>query len=157
MIKTSRGSKMKIRYETPPSTMEMIREKFGPFDLDPCCEARTAKAPKFFTKKDDGLARSWFGRVFMNPPYGEMNLRRWMEKAWRESQRGVYVACLVPAQTGAVWFHEWVLRGKVNYLKGKVYFLLDGEKIGAPILHSLLVEFFPPAADTAKPSQEESK
>ena len=44
--------------------------------------------------------------------------------------------------------------GVINYLKGKVYFLLDGEKIGAPILHSLLVEFFPPAADTAKPSPD---
>lgn len=133
---------MKIRYETPPKTMDMIRKQWGPFDLDPCCEKRTAKAPRFFTKADDGLKRHWFGRVFMNPPYGEQNLRAWMKKAWEESRRdAVTVVCLVPAQTGSVWFHEWAMRGEIHFLKGKVYFLLDGEKIGAPILHSLVVEF----------------
>lgn len=123
--------------------MDYIREKWGPFDLDPCCEVRTAKAPHFFTRKDDGLKRAWFGRVFVNPPYGEKNLRAWMEKAWKESQsqRTHGVICLVPAQTGAVWFHDWALRGKIHYLKGKVYFLLYGKRIGAPILHSIIVEF----------------
>ena len=141
MIRTSRGASMKIRYETPPKTMDLIREKWGPFDLDPCCEKRTAKAPKFFTKKDDGLSRPWFGRVFMNPPYGDKNLDIWMEKAYDESSKGAKVFCLVPAQTGAKWFHRWAIHGKVHFLQGKVYFLLDGKKIGAPILHSLIVEF----------------
>jgi site-specific DNA-methyltransferase (adenine-specific) len=121
--------------------MDYIKAKWGPFDLDPCCEIRTQKAPSFFTKEDDGLNKPWFGRVFMNPPYGEKNLRVWMRKAYEESLRGATVFCLVPAQTGAVWFHDWALRGKIHFLKGKVYFLLDGEKIGAPILHSLIVEF----------------
>lgn len=134
---------MKTRWETPPKTMADIERRWGPFDLDPCCEVKTAKARHFFTVNDDGLKQRWFGRVFMNPPYGEKNLRIWMEKAYVESTLGAHVFCLVPAQTGAVWFHEWAMMGKVHYLKGKVYFLLDGKKIGAPILHSLVVEFKP--------------
>lgn len=34
VIKTARGNSMKTRYETPPKTMAMLRERFGPFDLD---------------------------------------------------------------------------------------------------------------------------
>ena len=136
---------MKIRYETPPKTMAMIREKWGPFDLDPCCEARTAKAENYFTAEENGLAKDWFGRVYMNPPYGDKNLFVWMKKAYEESQKGSTVVCLVPAQTGSKWFQKWALLGKVHHLPGKVYFLLDGEKVGAPILHSIVVEF-PPAS-----------
>ncbi len=50
MIKTNRQASMKTRWETPPLTMDYIRDRFGPFDLDPCCEAHTAKAPTFFTE-----------------------------------------------------------------------------------------------------------
>ncbi len=134
---------MKIHYETPPETMEMIRERWGPFDLDPCCEVRTAKAPNFFTKEDDGLSKPWFGRVFMNPPYGDKNLYAWMKKAYNEArvERRAKVVCLVPAQTGSVWFQTWALLGVSHFLPGKVYFLLDGNKIGAPFLHSVVVEF----------------
>lgn len=99
----------------------------------------TAKAPHFFIA--DGLEQPWFGRVYMNPPYGDENLWLWMKKAWEESQRGATVICLVPAQTGSRWFQGWALRGKLHFLKGKVYFLLDGKKVGAPILHSVVVEF----------------
>lgn len=119
--------------------MEFIRAEWGPFDLDPCCETETAKAPAFFT--EGGLEKAWFGRVFMNPPYGDKNLFAWMRKAYDESSRGVKVFCLVPAQTGSKWFHAWAIHGKIHFLRGKVYFLLDGKKIGAPILHSLVVEF----------------
>lgn len=139
MIKTSRGSEMKVRWETPSKTMDYIRNNWGPFDLDPCCEKRTAKASTFYT--EGGLQKKWFGRVFMNPPYGDKNLMLWMGKAFRESTQGVKVICLVPAQTGSRWFHKWAIRGKIHFLKGKVYFLLDGKKIGAPILHSIVVEF----------------
>jgi hypothetical protein len=41
-------------------------------------------ARKIYTKEDDGLARSWDGLVFMNPPFGGRNghvswLRKFIE------------------------------------------------------------------------------
>lgn len=57
-------------YETPPGFHAMLVERFGAFDLDPCCYRRTKKARMFFDARMDGLSQDWFGNVFMNPPWG---------------------------------------------------------------------------------------
>lgn len=53
---------------TPPSIINAL----GPFDLDPCCPPdmpwRTANV--MYTEKQNGLMQPWFGRVWLNPPYG---------------------------------------------------------------------------------------
>lgn len=43
------------------------------FDLDVASPpwATHVPATTFFTKADNGLAQTWFGRVWMNPPYSE--------------------------------------------------------------------------------------
>jgi hypothetical protein len=59
---------------TPEKYIEAAREVLGSFDLDPasCLVANTVvKAQKFYTLKDDGLTKEWFGRVWLNPPYGD--------------------------------------------------------------------------------------
>jgi hypothetical protein len=46
----------------------------GGIDLDPasCATANeTVRARTFYSRKDDGLKRPWFGRVWLNPPYGK--------------------------------------------------------------------------------------
>jgi hypothetical protein len=62
-----------IEWFTPARYIEGTREVFGEIDLDPASSAQAnvvVRAAKFFSKKDDGLARDWFGHVFVNPPYG---------------------------------------------------------------------------------------
>ena len=39
---------------TPEDFFKKIEEEYGPFDLDPCASAENAKAPRFYTKDDDG-------------------------------------------------------------------------------------------------------
>jgi phage N-6-adenine-methyltransferase len=39
------------------------------FDLDPAATAGNAKAPRFFTRADNGLEQDWFGHVWLNPPF----------------------------------------------------------------------------------------
>ena len=48
----------------------------GEIDLDPCSNSKAqpnVPALNHFTVEDDGLEQKWFGRVYMNPPYGREN------------------------------------------------------------------------------------
>jgi phage N-6-adenine-methyltransferase len=99
-----------------------LEQKFGPFGLDPCATAENAKCPRYFTRADDGLAQEWTGLVFMNPPYGR-EIGRWMAKAWEASQSSAgLVVCLVPARTDTRWWHEWAMRGEIEFLRGRLRF-----------------------------------
>jgi DNA N-6-adenine-methyltransferase (Dam) len=55
-------------WPTDPAYMARLVERFGTFDLDPCATAENAKATRYFTREEDGLAQTWTGRVFVNPP-----------------------------------------------------------------------------------------
>ena len=68
---------------SPAWIVEPAREVLGRFDLDPAsCEAanETIKAGRYFTAEDDGLAQPWEGRIWMNPPYSDRDLIRWVTK-----------------------------------------------------------------------------
>lgn len=65
---------------TPP---EIIRS-LGEFDLDPatCAVAHSLNhsAKCFYTAKDDGLLKSWNGRIWLNPPYSFPLIRNFLKK-----------------------------------------------------------------------------
>ena len=67
-------------WHTPRRIIDCVLKVMGEIDLDPCSNAkgREANVPArvHFTKHDDGLAQTWRGRVYMNPPYGEAT-ERW--------------------------------------------------------------------------------
>ncbi len=58
-----------------------IPAALGKFDLDPCSfdEHPWQVAPKYYTESDNGLLMPWFGRIWMNPPYG-LAINAWLEK-----------------------------------------------------------------------------
>jgi phage N-6-adenine-methyltransferase len=95
-------------WPTPQWLVDQLAAEFGPFDLDPAATAENAKAPVYFTADVDGLAQSWHGRVFCNPPYGKSVTPRWLAKARREVGLGHarLVVCLVPARVGTAWWRE---------------------------------------------------
>ena len=68
---------------SPPHIVALARQFFGEIDLDPAsCEAanEVVGAVKYFTKGEDGLAREWFGRVWLNPPYTAGVIDRFADK-----------------------------------------------------------------------------
>lgn len=106
---------------TPRDFFAVVAREFGPFDLDPCCVADSAKADHFYTAADNGLAFAWMGRVFMNPPYSRIG--DWMSKAWVSARSGhASVVCLVPARTDTRWFWRYALAGEVLLLPGRLKF-----------------------------------
>lgn len=71
---TIRGTEGTGEFEryTPAFYIEKAREVMGAIDLDPASSEyaqRTVRATQYFTIDDDGLAREWHGRVWLNPPY----------------------------------------------------------------------------------------
>lgn len=104
--------------------MASIEQKFGAFDLDPCCRPETAKAPKFYTVETDGLAREWHGAVFLNPPYSKP--APWLRKSVEEVKAGraKLVVSLLPVRTDTKWFHEFVWGvAELHFIKGRVKWL----------------------------------
>src|SRR5688572_4824194 len=97
-------------WATPLAFFNQCNVEFGPFDLDACATAENAKAPRYFTKADDGLAQEWRGRVWMNPPYGR-TIGAWMRKAYESARAGAVVVCLVPARTDTAWWHDYAANG----------------------------------------------
>lgn len=105
-------------------TPREILAPLGQFDLDPCASAHQVykTATVMLTKEShgSGLLTSWFGRVFLNPPYGR-NVGKWIE---RLKQHGNGIA-LVFARTDTSWFQEHVFDGAhgVYFLNGRLSFI----------------------------------
>ncbi len=131
-------------WSTPAGTFAELDREFGPFTLDPCATAANAKCMTFLTKEDDGLARPWSGRVFMNPPYGRQ-IGSWMGKAWEESRRGALVVCLVPSRTDTAWWHEFAMRGEIRFIRRRLQFIGPKGLSGPAVFGSAVVVFRPPA------------
>lgn len=58
---------------TPTRYVEAAREVMGGIDLDPAsCELanRVVRATTYYTKEQNGLLQPWYGRVWINAPYG---------------------------------------------------------------------------------------
>lgn len=91
------------------------------FELDVCADDDNAKCKKYFTKRDDGLSKEWSGVCWMNPPYGR-EIGLWMRKAYESSLCGATVVCLVPARTDTAWWHDYAMRGEIEFIRGRLKF-----------------------------------
>ena len=102
---------------TPP---EIIRA-LGPFDLDPCSPVNRPwpTAARHFTVEDNGLMRSWEGRVWLNPPYGP-ETGDWL---MRLASHGNGIA-LIFARTETEMFHRygWDRADAMLFLRGRLHF-----------------------------------
>ncbi len=103
---------------TPQALFNALNAEFQ-FTLDPCATADNCKCGKFYTRAEDGIARSWEGeRVFCNPPYSAV--KDWARKCRQEGQRTL-VVMLVPARTDTAWFHDHVYgRAEIRFIRGRL-------------------------------------
>jgi phage N-6-adenine-methyltransferase len=124
-------------WATPPDLFDWLDRQFS-FTLDACASADNAKCCHYFTRKENGLAQPWTGRVWCNPPYGRV-IGQWVQKAWESTQSGAaeLVVCLVPARVDTSWWHEYCDRGEVRFLRGRLRF--GGAGSSAPFPSALVV------------------
>jgi len=107
-------------WATPQELFDRLNDKYG-FTTDVCALPDNAKCPHFYTPEDDGLVQKWEGVCWMNPPYGRV-IGHWMKKAYDSSLSGVVVVCLVPARTDTAWWHNYAMRGEIEFLRGRLKF-----------------------------------
>ena len=112
---------------TPRQYVEAARLVMGEIDLDPASNdvaQAWISAARFFTKDDDGLAREWSGRVWLNPPYSQPLASNFGAKLIEEWEAGrVKQAVMVQnASTDTSWFHELATRSTVCLTRGRINF-----------------------------------
>lgn len=93
-----------------------IIRALGEFDLDPCGELHHKTADYVYT--ENGLEKEWSGRVWLNPPYS--NVEQWLDKL---ADHGNGVA-LVFARTETRWAQKIIPQAhSVFFPKGRIKFL----------------------------------
>ena len=132
-------SSAKQDWETPWPFFRHMEEKYGPFMLDVCATPANAKCKRFYTRKENGLLQPWFGKSWMNPPYGR-EIRAWVKKASEEVRKNAeQVVCLLPARTDTAWWHEYVERHAhhISFIRGRITFA--GARHAAPFPSVLVI------------------
>jgi hypothetical protein len=100
--------------------------------LDPCGAPGHQLADRTYLLEDgdDGLRDPWFGRVWLNPPYGR-TMRVWVE---RLVEHGVGTA-LIPVAMGTKLWQEVVMQeaSAIHFYRHRIKFLrrdgLDDEMV----------------------------
>ena len=114
------------QYDTWLTPLQII-SVLGEFDLDPCAAPSPRPWPtakRHIEKPDDGLALPWNGRVWLNPPYGQV-VGQWLGKM---ATHGCGIA-LTFARTETRAWQDWVwpFACAILFLDGRLNFRLpDG-------------------------------
>ena len=128
-------SSAKCEWSTPQDLFDKINEWYE-FNLDVCALPENTKCKDYFTPEIDGLKQDWKGVCWMNPPYGR-EIGKWIKKAYDESRKGCTVVCLLPARTDTRWFHDYCVKGEIEFIKGRLKF--GGCKNNAPFPNMIVV------------------
>ena len=122
-------------WATPQEFFDKL-DKEHRFTLDVCATDENAKCDDYYTVEDNGLIQPWTGIVWMNPPYGR-TIGHWMKKAYESAQGGAKVVCLVPARTDTAWWHDYAMKGTIEFIRGRLKF--GGNKNSAPFPSAVVI------------------
>jgi ParB family chromosome partitioning protein len=94
---------------TPPEFLAAARDVLGSIDLDPasCDKAQQAvQAARYFTAQEDGLGQPWRGKVWLNPPFRQVD--RFAAKLCEAHRSGAVpeAVLLVNNATETAWFQD---------------------------------------------------
>lgn len=136
---------------TPPEIINALGGADS-FDLDPCSPAERpyATAREHWTAHDNSLGRPWEGRVWLNPPYSQPLLSRFLGRM-AEHGRGIALI-FARTETDAFCRLVWPYASGILFVQGRLNFHLpDGTRAdansGAP---SVLVAYGTADADALR-------
>jgi phage N-6-adenine-methyltransferase len=123
---------------TPAEYVEAARACLGGIDLDPATSQAaqsTIRAARFFTRDDDGLRHPWPGRIWLNPPYAQPDIARFIEKLLGElaAARAEQAILLTHNYTDTSWFHAAAERSAaICFTRGRIRFVSPTGELAAP-------------------------
>jgi phage N-6-adenine-methyltransferase len=127
-----------VEWYTPDEYLDLVRDVLGMIDLDPASSDRAqkiVKADKFFTIKTDGLTQEWNGKVWLNPPYMQPHIAKFMAKMVDEVSAGrtVEAIMLTHNYTDTEWFHAGArFCSAICFTRGRVKFYNGDGEVAAP-------------------------
>jgi len=100
---------------TPIKYIEAVKNVLGVIDCDPASNAKAneiIQAKRYYNIEDNGLYKTWEGKVFLNPPYGKSeehkltNQALWTSRLIKSYKENITTEAilLVNASKEAKWF-----------------------------------------------------
>lgn len=136
MVATQLLTSTTDEWATPQDLFDRLNACFR-FTLDPCATDENHKAPKYYTREQDGLKQDWGGEViWCNPPYGR-TIGEWIKRC--AEHQGIAVM-LIPARTDTRWWHQYIdcnPNASVHFIKGRLKF--GGAKNPAPFPSAIVI------------------
>lgn len=96
-------------------------DSLGEFDLDPCGLKHHKTAKKIIQIPNDGLSEQWFGRVWLNPPYGKEQ-QAWLKKI-QTHKSGI---ALIFNRIETKWIQPFLENGFFA-IQGRIKFLTENK------------------------------
>lgn len=108
-VGTGAAVNLDFEWYTPEWILERVRTVMGSIDLDPAsCELanQIVRAKQIFTQSDDGMEQTWYGNVFMNPPFARGVVTEFCTKLISENENIKQWIILINCMSGAPYFHS---------------------------------------------------
>ena len=127
-------------WETPQDLYDSLNLEFK-FSLDAAATQENRKCLHYIPRESDSLTAPWFDIVgtrpiWLNPPYSKIG--QFMEKAYREAEKGCTVVCLIPSRTDTRWWHDYVMKAQeIRLIKGRLKF--GGSTNSAPFPSAIVI------------------
>lgn len=123
---------------TPAEYIDAARLVMGAIDLDPASDElaqKTVRAVIWYGVKDDGLKKTWNGRVFLNPPYSFPEIQDFIDKLLASLEAGTVTQAILLTNnnTDTKWWHRAArFASAVCFTAGRINFYKQDGSITQP-------------------------
>jgi hypothetical protein len=95
----------------------------GPFDLDPCVPVAGQPWPtaaRTYSARENGLLQAWGGRVWLNPPYANGIIEKWLARM-ADHDHGTALI-FARTETDAFFRYVWERATALLFMRGRINF-----------------------------------
>ena len=132
-------------WATPNEIFNFAQNRWGNFTLDAAANLFNSKVTNFISENQDALKTSWISNnTWLNPPYGRQ-MPKFIQRALNQVREGNTnrVVCLIASRTDTKIFQDVIFpyASELYFIKGRIKFLKNGEKVQGANYASVFVVF----------------